>query len=98
MFDLDRRTRALLSDTPPSVAVARMILNGSRFVAQPQALKPAGRPSVKPWADSAMPTQQRQPRKPRQPRQPKPRPTFSPAVAAALAEYQRSRAAHQATG
>jgi len=95
MFDLDHRTRALLSDTPPSVAVAKMILNGSRFVPQPQALRPAGRPSVKPWSDSAMPTQQRQPRAPRTR---KPRPTFTPAVAAALAEYQRSRAAHQATG
>jgi hypothetical protein len=63
-----------------------------RYMHAAQAVKPASRPSVKPWSPAAMPDQ----RPARKPRERKPARTFSPEVAAVLAAYERSRAAHAA--
>jgi hypothetical protein len=93
MFDVSPRDRAMY-EARPSREVTAMMYGRLNYRHEAQAVHPAGRHPVKPWADVAMPDQRQR----RAPRMRKPRPTFTPAVAAALAEYQRSRAAHQATG
>lgn len=59
MFNISARHRALF-EPAPGAAVTAMVYGRLAHRDEPQAVKPASRPSVKPWSLAATPMDQRE--------------------------------------